>query len=269
MRHGHGKGSTGSGTSWSGSGGAPSSLFEPGLAPELVRERLDGAPRRAGRVVRAGRTAPAPRRTRTVDEASFIPGYRAPISLAEALEFRDEVEVESDGDEECRRLLVSPAGDFCWVAWAVRRGRRPGVELRGGCGRPGGLPDLARMLRTFVESYCARRLRGGRHDEGSSTCTPNWPTGSTGDQRKASSTCAFVVGRNNHGDRGVSVYHDLIAFGAAARSDPCTAAPEDQVSETSLACVCRRGSPPFGAGASGREALGDVLEPPGRTGQRS
>lgn len=126
-------------------------LFEPGLAPEQVRERLDGAP---DELVEWFGWADGTRaeEDQTVDEASFIPGYVL-ISLAEALEFRDEVEVESDGDEEWLPLLVSPAGDFYAVAWTSHEGVVQVWSYVEGADGQADYPDLARMLRTFVESY--------------------------------------------------------------------------------------------------------------------
>ncbi|MCF2526776.1 hypothetical protein [Yinghuangia soli] len=126
-------------------------LFEPGISAESVRTRLAGAP---DELVAWFGWADGTRaeEDQTVDEASFIPGYVL-ISLAEALEFRDEVEVESDGDEEWLPLLVSPAGDFYAVAWTADEGVVQVWSYVDGADGQTDYRDLERMLRTFVESY--------------------------------------------------------------------------------------------------------------------
>ncbi|MDI2132678.1 hypothetical protein [Yinghuangia seranimata] len=126
-------------------------LFEPGLDPAAVRARLQDAP---DEVVEWFAWADGTRaeEDQTVDEASFIPGYVL-ISLDEAVEFRDEVEVESDGDEEWLPLLVSPAGDFYAVAWTADEGVVQVWSYVDGASDQTDYPDMERMLRTFVESY--------------------------------------------------------------------------------------------------------------------
>ncbi|WP_436771758.1 hypothetical protein [Yinghuangia sp. YIM S09857] len=126
-------------------------LFEPGLAPEAVRAKLDGAPEE---LVAWFGWADGTRaeEDQTVDDASFIPGYVL-VSLDEALEFRDEVEVESDGDEEWLPLLVSPAGDFYAVAWTADEGIVQVWSYVDGAPVQTDYPDMERMLRTFVESF--------------------------------------------------------------------------------------------------------------------
>jgi hypothetical protein len=126
-------------------------LFEPGLSPEAVRARLDGAPEEL--VAWFGwANGTRAEEDQTVDDASFIPGYVL-VSLDEALEFRDEVEVESDGDEEWLPLLVSPAGDFYAVAWTEDEGIVQVWSYVDGAPGQAEYRDMEHMLRTFVESY--------------------------------------------------------------------------------------------------------------------
>lgn len=126
-------------------------LFEPGLPPEAVRARLDAAPDEL--IAWFGwADGTHAEEDQTVDDASFIPGYVL-VSLDEALEFRDAVEVEADGDTYWLPLLVSPAGDFYAVAWTAHEGIVQVWSYVDGAPDQTEYPDMERMLRTFVESY--------------------------------------------------------------------------------------------------------------------
>lgn len=126
-------------------------LFEPGLAPDQIRSRLNSAPDEL--IAWFGwADGTKAEEEQTVDEASFIPGYVL-VSLAEAVEFRDEVEVETDEDTQWLPLLVSPAGDFYAVAWTAHEGVVQVWSYVDGAEDQADYPDLERMLRTFVESY--------------------------------------------------------------------------------------------------------------------
>ncbi|MFI6980762.1 hypothetical protein ACIBSV_19505 [Embleya sp. NPDC050154] len=125
-------------------------LLEPGLPAEAVRTRV-GAEVPAELVSWFGwadGTREEP--DQLVDEASFIPGYVL-VSLAEALEFREEVEMDQPEGVQWLPLLVSPAADFYAAVW-------DGADVQvasyvQGADEPMVYASIPLMLRTVTESF--------------------------------------------------------------------------------------------------------------------
>jgi len=125
-------------------------LLEPGLDADTVRAALgeDVPPQLVSWFGWAGGTREEPEQL--VDEASFIPGYVF-VSLAEALEFREEVELEQPDDVRWLPLLVSPAADFYAAVW-------DGTEIQvasfvQGAEEPMIYETVPLLLRTITESF--------------------------------------------------------------------------------------------------------------------